>query len=156
MSFNLEHVRTLLNIHTKNSEILQQQKASASGTFAVSVQNHIDENKLSIVGLREELKRYKQKLLEQQARSGINTDPSILMELEDVDKLIDEYSNQQQTKREQNIDVDKLLSLVSDLLSSFSYHGHSDECLSCLEIFPEHLSDCCIYKLEEFMKDIEV
>jgi hypothetical protein len=78
------HELKLISIHKRNLLHLQKQKAQLGEFLPVYIQNQIDTNEESIAELETTLKRRLQMLLEKAALKGINTDPEISIEIEDI------------------------------------------------------------------------
>jgi hypothetical protein len=80
----------LIAIHKKNLQHLSWQKAQLGEFLPVYIQNQIDSNNESIAELEKSLKRRLQMLLEKAAVKGLNTDPEILIEIEDIQEYFKE------------------------------------------------------------------
>jgi hypothetical protein len=87
----------LIKIHKRNLEILAQQKARLGEYLPVHVQNQIDSEQTSIAELEAILQRRLHGLLEKLALYGLSADPSISIEVEDIQA----YFKEQETINEQ-------------------------------------------------------
>ena len=78
------HEIKLIKIHTRNLGILVEQGAILGLAVPVHIQNQISHEKSSIEELEKGLQRRLQLLLEKAAVYGLSADPSISIEIEDI------------------------------------------------------------------------
>lgn len=85
------HEINLIGIYQRNLSILENQKAHFNPELVpLHILNSISRTKEEIKGLEEELKRKLQKLQLKKAQYGISVDPSVLIEIEDIEKYFEE------------------------------------------------------------------
>ena len=91
---SLKHLISLYKIHRRNWQTLKQKEAhyaSSKMEFPVHLQHQLEDEYDSMVEHKNKLVDYKSSLQEEQARKGINTPPEVLMDIEDIDKILKEH-----------------------------------------------------------------
>lgn len=84
------HEIKLIEIHRRNIKHLRAQKAKLGLHCPPHIKNQLDSEKKSVAELEGVLRRRRQLLLEKAALKGINTDPEISIEIEDINKYFDD------------------------------------------------------------------
>lgn len=85
----MNHNLKLIQIHKKNIEILNKQKAQLGMHCPMHIQNQLDHENESVAEIETELKRRLNALLLKSAQYGISVDPSVTIEIEDIQSYFD-------------------------------------------------------------------
>lgn len=83
------HEISLIKIHTRRMKILQQQQAKRGVQSSATAVREIEDTKETIKGIEDGLRRRLQSLLEKQAVYGLSADPSIKIEIEDIQEYFE-------------------------------------------------------------------
>lgn len=74
----------LINIHKRNLELLEKQKAQLGEYISVHIHNQIEATAKEISDLERALRRRLQSLMEKAAIYGLNSPPEVSIEIEDI------------------------------------------------------------------------
>lgn len=80
----MNHQIKLINIHKKRMSILEEQKAKTGVHYNATLEMEITEIKEQILDIENQLKRRLNELLLKSATYGISVDPSVTIEIEDI------------------------------------------------------------------------
>jgi hypothetical protein len=84
------HEIKLITIHRRNLKYLAEQKAQLGEFLPIYIKNQINSNEEYIAELETTLKRRLQNLMEKAALKGINTEPEVSIEIEDIQEYFKE------------------------------------------------------------------
>lgn len=79
------HELNLIEIHSRRKRVLEKQKAMTGAHYNATIQIEIEDINRQVGELEQELRRILQQLKLKQATYGLATEPSVLLQIEDIE-----------------------------------------------------------------------
>ena len=86
----MTHEIKLIKIHKRNIKHLRNQKVKLGLHCPTHIKNQLEDEAASVEDLEHTVRRRLQSLLERAAMQGINTDPAVTIEIEDIQEYFDD------------------------------------------------------------------